>query len=120
MEIAGDLRLREQSLHGIYALFGDDGGGHSRTGNCVWREGGKRGWTRRASGIRDGAETGGPRAEGGWPRVPGLRDVSLHGTPRGGHQPRILPFERRRARMEDEAGPDQELFAMADRAKVFG
>jgi len=27
MEIAGDLRLREQSLHGIYALFGDDGGG---------------------------------------------------------------------------------------------
>src|ERR1700704_5005397 len=113
MEIAGDLRLREQSLYGIYAFFGDNGGWNPGTRNCVWSARGRCGWTGCAGGICDGAETGGSRADGGRAGVPGLRNVSLHGTPRGGHQPRILPFETRRVRMENEAGPDQEFFEMA-------
>src|SRR5260370_40727640 len=120
LEIAGGIRLRKQSLYGIHALFGDDGGRHSGEGNCVRSAGGKRGWAGCASGLRGGAPAGGTGAEGRRAGFFSLQYVSLHRASRRRHQPRVLTIEAGRAGMEDEERPDQKIFTSAWTAKKLG
>ena len=56
-----DLRLREQSLHGIYALLGNHGRRHSDAGDCVRLGGCQRGWSGRARCAWHRTAIGGPR-----------------------------------------------------------
>ena len=72
-----------KSLYGIHALFGNHGGRHPGTRNCIWSARGKRGWAGCSGGICGSPEISGSRAERRGTGVSGLRDVSLLGTPRG-------------------------------------
>ena len=110
LEAAGDLRLREQSVHRVHALFGDDGrrysGARVRRSACRRGERGRPGCARRATRRRP--RTGIERArEGAGAGVFSLQYLSLQWAPRRRHQPRVLSVEAGRAAWANERDPIQ-------------
>jgi hypothetical protein len=104
VEAAGDLRLREQSLYRIHALFGNHGGDIAGARDGLWISK-RRPWMGRMCApsmtFAKARWSSGPARRG--PRISALQYLSLSRPSRRRHQSRILPFQAGRATWKTNA-----------------